>query len=73
MIFKNSDQYVALTEYELIENPNEIMVFNLVQNENVEFFDKKLKTWFIDIKENKFKEIESKKVKCKNEWFGYDK
>jgi len=44
LIFKNSDQYVALTEYELIENPNEIMVFNLVQNENVEFFDKKLKT-----------------------------
>ncbi|MDA9070986.1 hypothetical protein N9K09_02505 [Flavobacteriaceae bacterium] len=72
LIFKNSDQYVALTQCELIENPNERMVFSLVENEDVEFFDKILKTWFIDLKENKFKEIESKKVKCENEWFGYD-
>ncbi|SEC78051.1 hypothetical protein SAMN04489761_3558 [Tenacibaculum sp. MAR_2009_124] len=48
LIFKNSDQYVALTQCELIENPNERMVFSLVENEDVEFFDKILKTWFID-------------------------
>jgi len=72
LIFNNSDLYVALTQCKLIENPNERMIFSLVEDEDVEFFDKILKTWFIDLKENKFKEIESKKVKCENEWFGYD-
>ena len=72
LIFKNSEQYIALTQCDLIENSNEKMVFSLVENEDVEFFDKVLKTWFIDLKENKFKEIETEKVKCVNEWFGYD-
>ena len=48
------------------------MIFSLVEHEEVEFFDKILKTWIIDLNENEFKEIETTKVKCLNEWFGYD-
>ena len=72
LIFINSEQYIALTHCDLIENPDEKMVFSLVVDEDVEYFDKVLKSWNIDLKENKFKEIETKKVKCLNEWFGYD-
>ena len=72
LVFKTSDQHIALTQCDLIENLDNKMVFSLVENEEVEFFDKILKTWIIDLKENKFKEIETKKVKCVNEWFGYD-
>ncbi|MDG4717229.1 hypothetical protein [Winogradskyella marincola] len=72
LTFENSDQYIALTHCELIENPDEKIIFSLVENDEVEYFDKILKTWVIDLNENKFKEIETDKVKCLNEWFGYD-
>jgi hypothetical protein len=71
-IFENSDQYIALTHCELIENPDDKIIFSLVKNEEVEYFNKILKTWIINLNENKFKEIETGKVKCINEWFGYD-
>ncbi|GLU43602.1 hypothetical protein [Allomuricauda sp. NBRC 101325] len=72
LIFKNSDQYISLTQCDLIENPDDKIIFSLVENEEVEYFDKILKTWIIDLNENKFKEIETDKVKCLNEWFGFD-
>tara|TARA_R110002051_G_scaffold280730_1_gene342383 strand:- start:754 stop:1314 length:561 start_codon:yes stop_codon:yes gene_type:complete len=72
LVVKTSDQYIALTQCDLIQNPDDKMIFSLVEHEEVEFFDKILKTWIIDLNENKFKEIETIKVKCLNEWFGYD-
>jgi len=72
LTFKNEDQYIALTQCDLIENSDDKIIFSLVENEEVEYFEKILKTWIIDLNENKFKEIETTKVKCVNEWFGYD-
>ncbi|MEH1009490.1 hypothetical protein VDP25_17260 [Winogradskyella sp. ECml5-4] len=72
LTFKNKDQYIALTQCDLIENSDDKIIFSLVENEEVEYFEKILKTWIIDLNENKFKEIETTKVKCVNEWFGYD-
>ncbi len=71
-ISENSDQYIALTRCDFIENSDEKIIFSLVKDEDTEYFDKILKTWIIDLNENKFKEIETEKVKCFNEWYGYD-
>lgn len=71
LTFKNSKQYIALTPCDLIENPNDKIIFSLVEYEDIEYFNKILKTWIIDLKENKLKEIETNKVKCINEEFDY--
>ena len=76
LIFKSesSDQYIiALTECDLIENPDDEMIFSLVENnEDNEVSDKVLKTWIIDLNQGEFKEIKTEKVKCIDIWFGYD-
>ena len=72
LTFENADQYIALTQCDFTENSDDKIIFSLVENEEVEYFEKILKTWIIDLNENKFKEIETTKVKCANEWFGYD-
>lgn len=74
LIFKSSDQsYVALTECDLLENPDDRIIFSLVENnKDNDISDKILKAWFIDLNENKFERIESTKIKCIDKWFGYD-
>jgi hypothetical protein len=71
-ISENSENYIALTSCELIENSENKIIFSLVEDEDVEYFKKVLKSWVIDLEKEVFKEIESKKVKCNNIHYGYD-
>jgi hypothetical protein len=71
-ISKNSENYIALTSCELIENSQNEIIFSLVEDEDVEYFKTILKSWVIDLEKEVFKEIESKEVKCNNIHYGYD-
>ena len=71
-ISKNSENYIALTSCELIENSQNEIIFSLVEDEDVEYFKTILKSWVIDLDKEVFKEIESKDVKCNNIHYGYD-
>jgi hypothetical protein len=71
-ISENSENYIALTSCELIEKSENEIIFSLVEDEDVEYFKKVLKSWVIDLEKEVFKEIESKKVKCYNIHYGYD-
>ncbi|MGG8496591.1 hypothetical protein ACQY1Q_09255 [Tenacibaculum sp. TC6] len=71
----SSKLFSELSECELInEGNNGEFIFGLVNNQEKEYFDTDhiLNVWKIDLKNNKFKEIPSKEVKCLNQWFGYD-
>jgi hypothetical protein len=59
---------------ELIDNPEEKFVFGIINDQEKESFDQDyiLKVWKVDLTDNKFKEIDKKKVKCLNRWYGYD-
>ena len=62
------------TDCKLIDDPNKKFIFGLAKSQDKEFFDNDhiLKVWEVDLTKDKFKEIESIKVKCFNHWFGYD-
>lgn len=59
---------------ELTDNPDEKFIFGIVNDQDKEFFDKDhiLKVWRVNLVENKFEEIDPERVKCLNQWFGYD-
>ncbi|CAM1344181.1 hypothetical protein [Tenacibaculum amylolyticum] len=71
-ISKTPKNHIALTSCELIEKSENEIIFSLVEDENVEYFKKVLKSWVIDLEKEVFREIESKKVKCYNIHYGYD-
>jgi len=59
---------------ELIDNPEEKFIFGIINDQEKEYFDQDhiLKVWKVDLTDNKFKEINKVKVKCINQWYGYD-
>ena len=74
LIADKSKLFSEPTDCELTENPNEKFIFGIVNDQDKEFFDNDhiLKVWKVNLVENKFEEIDQKKVKCVNQWFGYD-
>lgn len=71
-ISNSSEEYLALTSCELTQNPKSEIIFSLVKDEDVEYFEKIFKSWVIDLEKEVFREIESKEVKCYNIHYGYD-
>ncbi|TDY14183.1 hypothetical protein [Meridianimaribacter flavus] len=69
---KNSENYIALTSCKLIKNSKKEIIFSLVEDEDVEYYKKILKSWVIDLEKEVFKEIKSEEVECYNVHFGYD-
>lgn len=71
-VSQDPGQSVVLTPCEMTEGADTKVIFSLVADEDVKYFNTILKTWWIDLDKDKFKEIDSKQVKCLNEWFGYE-
>jgi len=69
---KDHRVFTNLIECEKIDDANLKYVFAFSEYEDKEYLDKTLKAWSIDLKNDKFKLIDSKKVKCINIAFGYE-
>ncbi len=74
IIADKSKLFSEPADCEITEEPKEKFIFGIVNDQDKEYFEQDhiLKVWKVDLTENKFKEIDKEKVKCFNQWFGYD-
>ncbi|WP_298424511.1 hypothetical protein [uncultured Kordia sp.] len=74
VVFINKDAAteIALTSCKLTENHKNELIFSFIKNENTDSYATILKSWIISVSKNVFQKIESKKVTCYNEHYGYD-
>ncbi len=74
VIADSSTLFSELAACKLINNPNDRFIFGIAKDQDKKYFDTDhlLKVWEVDLSVNAFKEIESEKVTCLNQWFGYD-
>jgi|GEM_PF-5291485 len=69
----NSEEALTdLIECEKIDDADAKQIFAFSEYEDKEYFDKTLKAWKVDLKNNKFNLIDPKKVRCVNIAFDYE-